>query len=64
MPGMPEGKPAGVACLHLSEDMACLIFASPERPRFCASFEAEPSICGNSRDEALATIRVLERDSG
>ncbi|MEC8075342.1 MAG: YkgJ family cysteine cluster protein [Pseudomonadota bacterium] len=63
MLGMPEGKPAGVACSHLSEDMACRIFASPERPSFCASFQAEPSFCGNSRDEALAAIRVLERDS-
>ena len=64
MPGMPEGKPAGVACLQLSEDMACRIFASSERPSFCSSFQAEPSICGNSRDEALANIAVLERDSG
>jgi hypothetical protein len=44
--------------------MACQLFASPERPSFCASFKAEASVCGSSRDEALSIIKMIERVSG
>ena len=64
MPGMPNGKPAGVRCIYLTSDMACQLFASPERPSFCASFKAEASVCGSSRDEALSIIKMIERVSG
>ena len=30
--GMPEGKPAGVRCVHLDEQNRCAIFGRPERP--------------------------------
>lgn len=63
MPGMPRGKPAGVACIHLDRDMACGLFGSPTRPSFCAGFAAEPSVCGTSRVEALDRIRVLDLSS-
>ena len=61
--GMHFGKPAGVACVHLGADMRCAIFNSPLRPRACARFRAEPSVCGTSRAQALALITRLERDS-
>ena len=64
MPGMPNGKPAGVPCIHLTSDMTCQLFASPERPSFCATFKAEASVCGSSRDEALSIIKMIERVSG
>lgn len=64
MLGMPSGKPAGVPCIHLTSDMACQLFDSPERPSFCASFKAEASVCGTSRDEALLIIKMIERFSG
>jgi hypothetical protein len=57
---MPEGKPAGVRCIHLSEDYRCLIFGSPDRPWVCAAFKAEPEVCGNSREEAMALLAALE----
>lgn len=60
IPGMPHGKPAGVRCLHLSEDNRCLIFNSPERPDVCDQFQAEPSVCGDSREEALQILTQLE----
>tara|TARA_E500000178_G_scaffold178755_1_gene177378 strand:- start:297 stop:482 length:186 start_codon:yes stop_codon:yes gene_type:complete len=60
---MPHGKPAGVPCIHLTSDMACQLFASPDRPSFCAGFKAEASVCGTSRDEALSLIKVIERVS-
>ncbi|HEX2642113.1 MAG TPA: YkgJ family cysteine cluster protein, partial [Thermoanaerobaculia bacterium] len=32
IPGMPDGKPAGVRCVQLTADNLCLIFGLPERP--------------------------------
>ncbi len=61
IPGMEDGKPAGVRCIQLDDDLRCKIFGRPERPAACAAFAAEPDICGHSRDEALATISLLEQ---
>lgn len=60
LPGMPEGKPAGVVCLHLMTDMRCAIFGQPERPAVCASFKAMADVCGNSKAEAMWLITELE----
>jgi hypothetical protein len=57
---MPEGKPAGVSCVHLLDDMSCNIFDDPRRPDVCSQFLAEPSICGNDRVEALRVLQALE----
>ena len=57
---MPDGKPSGVACVHLDDSMACRLFGSSLRPDFCAGFAPEPDVCGNHRDEALALISVLD----
>ncbi len=61
IPNMPEGKPAGVPCVHLDEQYRCRIFGSPERPAVCADFTADRSVCGHSRDEALLHIIELEQ---
>jgi hypothetical protein len=37
IPGMPQGKPAGVRCIQLDEANRCRIFGRPERPAVCAS---------------------------
>jgi Fe-S-cluster containining protein len=60
--GMPNGKPAGIRCVQLSDDYKCLIFGSPERPAVCSQFQAELSICGNSRQEALQILSDLENN--
>ncbi|WP_088653787.1 YkgJ family cysteine cluster protein [Geofilum rhodophaeum] len=62
IPGMPNGKPAGMPCIHLTSDLQCGIFHSPDRPRVCAGFKPEPLVCGTNRDEALAILSALERD--
>ncbi|MFO7862682.1 MAG: YkgJ family cysteine cluster protein [Salinivirgaceae bacterium] len=59
IPGMPNGKPAGVKCIHLDDNYGCKIFDSPLRPLVCAEFEAEEIICGKNRDEALKTLTQL-----
>jgi len=60
IPGMPEGKPGGVACMHLSEDYSCRIYGRADRPRVCSDFKADPVVCGTSRDEALILLGKLE----
>lgn len=60
LPGMPQGKPAGVACVQLDEELRCKVFGQPERPAFCASLQPALEMCGNSREEALAWLSRLE----
>jgi hypothetical protein len=57
---MPDGKPAGVKCIHLTEDFRCGIFGSQGRPKVCDSFQAEELVCGKNREEALEILSNLE----
>lgn len=61
IPGMPEGKPAGVRCLHLSDDLLCKLINTPDRPAVCYGFAFDPLICGNSGEEAMQIISDLEK---
>ena len=58
---MPHGKPAGVPCINLAEDMSCRIFDSPERPQFCGSLQPSWEMCKNCREEALKYLTELEK---
>lgn len=58
--GMPNGKPAGVPCVHLDSLMRCELFNDPRRPALCSAFEAELSVCGATRDQALDALAILE----
>ncbi len=58
--GMPEGKPAGVRCVHLDEALRCELFSDPRRPALCSSFAAEDWLCGSDRQAALDNLAVLE----
>ncbi|TAL66143.1 MAG: YkgJ family cysteine cluster protein [Bacteroidetes bacterium] len=58
-PGMPEGKPAGVKCIHLLDDYKCSIYTNTEKPKVCADFKAEPEFCGSSREEAMKILLSL-----
>jgi Fe-S-cluster containining protein len=60
---MPNGKPAGIRCLHLDEDNLCRLFGTPERPDYCAGFKAMLEVCGTSREEAMQTLTWLESET-
>lgn len=60
IPGMPDGKPAGVRCVQLSLDNLCLLFGKPERPAVCSSLPAMLDICGASRVEAMELLSAME----
>ncbi len=57
---MPQGKPAGVRCVQLTDDYRCAIFGLPERPACCGGLLANVEMCGQSRQQALAWLTVLE----
>jgi uncharacterized protein len=63
IPGMPDGKPACVRCVQLTDDYRCAIFGKPERPEVCRRLRPSPSMCGTSRGEAIATLEALERET-
>ena len=60
IPGMPEGKPAGVRCVQLDLQNRCRIFGQASRPQVCASLTPEPAMCGPDRGHAVAWLTALE----
>lgn len=60
IPGMPDGKPAGVRCVQLDERERCKIFGRPERPAVCASLRPEALMCGSSQEHAIGWLSKLE----
>lgn len=61
IPGMPDGKPAGVRCIQLDADERCRLFGRPERPVVCRSLQPHPAMCGQTRADALVWLTQLEQ---
>jgi len=59
IPGMPDGKPAGVRCIHLLDDYKCALWGNTLRPKVCSDFKAEPEFCGTDREEAMKILTSL-----
>jgi hypothetical protein len=57
---MPDGKPAGVRCVQLTNDNRCKVFGMPERPTVCNRLRPSEEMCGTSTDEALIYLTELE----
>ncbi|MBN8443488.1 MAG: YkgJ family cysteine cluster protein [Thauera sp.] len=61
IPGMPQGKAAGVRCIQLDEHDRCALFGDPRRPAVCGSLQPSAEMCGDSRDAAMMWLTRLER---
>ena len=59
IPGMEDGKPAGIRCVQLTPDNRCRIYGHPDRPAVCSSYHASES-CGTNREYALRFLEELE----
>jgi len=57
---MPQGKPAGVPCVQLDEELRCKVFGQPQRPPFCAGLRPSVEMCGDSREQALDWLTQME----
>ena len=60
IPGMKDGKPAGVRCLQLTPDNRCRLFGSAERPAVCGSLQPHEEMCGSSQEQALIRLAAWE----
>jgi uncharacterized protein len=58
---LPQGKPSGERCPHLSDELRCVLFGRPERPAVCTSLRPQPEMCGDSAEQAMATLIAWER---
>jgi len=63
IPGMPQGKPAGVRCIQLDAANRCLIFGQPGRPAVCSSLAPSPAMCGTTDVQAMAYLARLEKET-
>ncbi len=63
LPGLPNGKPAGMACPQLDEALRCRLFGLPERPAVCGSLAPGPEMCGPDRVHAMAWLTRLEQQT-
>jgi hypothetical protein len=61
MPGLPDGKPAGVPCPHLTPERRCGLFGRPERPAVCSSLKPDEAMCRNDAASALHWLTQLEQ---
>ena len=64
LPGLPQGKAAGIPCPQLSAENLCLLYGKSERPSVCGSLRPSREMCGSSREDALAYLAALEDATG
>ena len=64
IPGMPQGKPAGVRCVQLDDSNRCRIFGQPGRPAVCSGLQPSLDMCGASTGHAMAWLARLETLTG
>jgi hypothetical protein len=58
---MPDGKPAGMRCIQLTNENKCMLFEKPERPKVCSSLQQSRELCGESAEEAMEYLNFLEQ---
>jgi Fe-S-cluster containining protein len=63
IPGMPDGKPAGIRCIQLTEENLCRLFGSSLRPAVCGSLKPSEEMCRSTDEEALRYLQELERET-
>ena len=61
VPGLPQGKPAGLPCPQFDEVLRCRLFGRPERPAVCSSLKPSLEMCGSERSHAMLWLARLER---
>lgn len=60
---MPGGKPAGVPCVQLDDQLRCRLFGQPQRPAVCASLAPSAEMCGADREHALVWLARMEAET-
>lgn len=60
LPGMPNGKPAGVRCVNLDENNKCTIHNKENYPYFCKGIQPSYEMCGDNNEHAFNYLMKLE----
>lgn len=63
IPGLPQGKPAGLRCPQLDDEDRCRLFGRPERPAVCVSLQPCREMCGEGAVQAMHWLGELERQT-
>lgn len=61
IPGMPNGKSAGVRCLQLDDENKCKIFGQQTRPGVCIGLKPSIEMCGLNFEAAMNYLNYLEK---
>jgi Fe-S-cluster containining protein len=61
IPGMADGKPAGIRCTQLTADNRCRLFDNNERPQVCKNLQPSGEMCGSSNSEAMERLTEWEQ---
>ena len=59
IPGIENGKPAGVPCVQLDERGLCRIFGDSRRPGVCGSLRPSLEMCGGSLDVHVTRAHAM-----
>jgi hypothetical protein len=60
IPGLPQGKPAGVRCVQLTGDGYCKLFGDVSRPDVCVQLKPSEEMCGHTDVQAYHYLAWLE----
>lgn len=60
IPGMPDGKPAGVRCVNLTHENFCSVHGTDSYPPVCRSFKPASDMCGDTNEHAAKYLAELE----
>lgn len=63
IPGMPEGKPAGIRCRNLDGNNLCRIYGTEHYPKVCHDFKPDLEMCGETNEHAKAFLELLEKET-
>ena len=61
LPGMPNGKPAGVRCVNLDENNYCTIHEKENYPEVCRKIKPSFEMCGDNNEYAFKYLTELEK---
>jgi len=61
IPGLPDGKPVGIRCIHLSDNNYCRIYGTKDYPDVCRNLVPSEEMCGSTFEEAMQYLIRLEK---
>jgi uncharacterized protein len=61
LPGMPNGKPAGIRCYNLTLNDLCSIHEQENYPTVCRNFQMSLETCGLEAKVAIDYLYQLEK---